>query len=350
MEIRDYFGTLRRRAWILLIPPLVAGGVVLAMATSTPSEYRATATVAAPSLIGTPGTPYAGVNGTKSFVADFTALATSERIVRSVAETTGLSPGRILEGLSVREVGTSSVIQVTFRTERKAKAAEVASAVAGETIKFLPVGQVDLTQEMVEEAQAGVTAAEAELDAFTAESGLVVPDRDYQVMAQQVSQLEQQALAAAARGEAEEAARIAAAFPAKRAALKALAPKLATYAGLVDRQDRARQQLADATASHQTAIAFQNASDPTSVVSIAPTAEISRTEAVARKTSVAAAAALLLAIGFVALLEPTGRRRSGSAGAGRISPDMIPPATDRTQVPATGDAPRGATLASQNGN
>ena len=350
MEISDYFGTLRRRLWILVVPPLLAGAAVLAMASSEPTEYRATATVAAPSLIGTPGTPYAGANGTKSFVADFTAVASSERILRAVADATGLAPGRISDGLSVREVGSSSVMQVTFRTEKKPQAAAVASAVASETIKFLPVGQVDLTRALVTEAQTAADAAQKELDAFMAANGLVVPDRDYQVMAQQVAQLEQQALAASARGEVEEAARITAALPAKRAALAALAPKLTAYTTLADRRDQARRGLAEATTLQQTAVAFQKASDPASVVSVAPTREIPRTDAVARKTAVAAAAALLLAIGLVALLEPADRRRRIPVHGALVTPDSYTPAPDEIRLPSTGDDLQVSHLASRNGH
>lgn len=308
MEIRDYVGTLRRRVWILVLPPLVAGAAVLGMAANTPPEFRATATAAAPALVGTTGTAYGGPNGAKAFVSDFSAVVTSDRIVGKVAGATGVPAQRIKQGLSVRQMGTSTLMQVTYRTDRKAEAAPVAVAAAGEAMRFLPSSQVQLSGSLVEEAQAAAGAVQAELDAFTVASGVVVPDRDYQIRAQQVADLERQSLEAAARGEAEAAARIAAVLPAKRAQLAELAPKLATYNTLVDKKNRAQQRLAEAQASLQMALAFEKASDPASVVTVGPTREISRAETAAQKAAVAVGASLFLAIGLVVLLEPAGRR------------------------------------------
>jgi hypothetical protein len=308
MEIRDYVGTLRRRWWILVLPPLVAGAAVLAMAASTPAEFRATATVAAPSLIGTTGTAYGGPNGTKAFVADFSAIVKSDRILQKVATATGVPAGRIADGLTVRQVGTSTLMQVTFRTDRTVDAPRVAAAAAGEAMKFLPSSQVDLAGSLVEQAQKTADDAEVALDDFAKASGVVVPDRDYQIKAQQVSDLERQSLEAAARGNTDEAARIAAALPAKRAEVAALAPKLAAYNALVDRRDRARDQLAEAQGALGLALAVEKASDPASVVTVGPTREISRADAAVRKAVVAVGASLFLAIGLVALLEPAGRR------------------------------------------
>lgn len=308
MEIKDYLATIRRRLWLLVLPPLVAGLAVLAMAASTPAEFRATATVAAPALIGTTGTAYAGPNGAKAFVSDFTAVVRTDRIVQKVALATGVAASRINRDLTVRQVGSSTLMQVTFRSSRKGEAATVAMAAAGEVMRFLPSSQVSLSDSLVEQAQKAAGAVQAELDAFVVESGVVIPDRDYQVKAQQVSDLERQSLEAAARGDGEAAARIAAALPPKRTELIALASKVATYSALEDRRNRAQTQLAEAEASLQLALAFEQASNPEAVVTVGPTREISRANAAAQKAAVAVGASLFLAIGLVVLLEPAGRR------------------------------------------
>ena len=56
MEITDYLSVIRRRLWILLLVPLVAGGVVAALVLRNPPMFGATASVAAPAVVG-------GVNG-----------------------------------------------------------------------------------------------------------------------------------------------------------------------------------------------------------------------------------------------------------------------------------------------
>jgi len=308
MEIRDYVRALRHRLWILILPPVLAGAAVLYMAASTPAEFRATATVAAPALIGAADTPYAGPNGPKSFVSDFTALATSDRIVGKVAAATGVPASRITSGLRVRQVGTSTLMQVSYRSDRKADVQPVAQGIAGEVMKFLPTSGVEMAGSRVEQATRAVADVQAEIDAFTADSKIFVPDRDYQVKAQQVSDLERQALEAAARGDTDEAAHINAALPAKRAELVALAPKLATYTSLVDKKTRAEQHLAEAQTVLEQALAFEKASDPANVVTVNPIRAISRADAALRKAAVAVGSALFLAIALVVLLEPTGRR------------------------------------------
>jgi capsular polysaccharide biosynthesis protein len=328
MEIRDYVGTLRRRIWILILPPILAGAAVLAMAASTPAEYRATATVAAPALIGASDTPYAGPNGPKSFVSDFTAMATSDRIVAKVAAATSVPAARITSGLKVRQVGTSTLMQVTYRSDRRADVQPVAEGIAGEVMKFLPTSQVELAGSLVEQATKAVADVQAELNSFTASSKVFVPDRDYQIKAQQVSDLERQALQAAAEGEAAVAANINAALPAKRAELVALAPKLATYTSLVDKKTRVEQHLAEAQASLEQALAFEKASDPQSVVTINPIKAISRADAAVRKAAVAVGSALFLAIALVVLLEPTGRRPLRFAAHRPVLGRYAPPTVD----------------------
>jgi hypothetical protein len=294
--------------WILIVPPVLAGAVVLAMAASTPAEYRATATVAAPALIGSTNTPYSGPNGPKAFVSDFTALATSDQIVSKVAAATGVPAARITSGLKIRQVGTSTLMQVTYRSDRRADVPPVAAAIAGEVMKFLPTSQVDMAGSLVEQATKAVSDAQAEIDAFTASSKVFVPDRDYQIKAQQVADLERQALEAAARGDSGEAASINAALPAKRAEVAALAPKLAAYTSLLDKKARAEEHRAEAQTSLDLALAFERASDPASVVTVNPVRAISRADAAVRKAAVAVGSALFLAIALVVLLEPSGRR------------------------------------------
>ena len=315
MEISRYIGSLRLRIFILLLPPLVAGAVVFRMSASAPREYRAKSTVTAPALTGSAETPYTGLNGGKSFVADLTALVTSDRVIGSVAETTGIPGRQIAAGLSARQLGTSSLVEVTFRTARKADAEPVAKAAAYEAVRLLPGSQLGVAGSLVEQAQTAVDAAQKELDAFKATSGLVVPDRDYQIKAQQVSELEQQALQASARGDAPTAAAINAALPGKRKELAALAPKLATYSALVDKRDRALQQLTQAQSTLKMATAIQQASDPATIVSVGAARAIPRKQDILQKTGVAVGAALFLAIGLLVLIEPTRRPKSSAAAS-----------------------------------
>src|SRR5688500_12749112 len=90
MELYDYLVAIRRRLWILLAVPLLAGGVVAALVLNGPAMYRATATVAAPALVGgSSANQYSGPSGFNAFVANLTAAVTSPRILEKVAQETG---------------------------------------------------------------------------------------------------------------------------------------------------------------------------------------------------------------------------------------------------------------------
>src|SRR5215208_4866059 len=52
VEISEYLRIIWRRLWILLLVPLLAGGVVAAQVLREPTKYDATATVAAPAVVG----------------------------------------------------------------------------------------------------------------------------------------------------------------------------------------------------------------------------------------------------------------------------------------------------------
>ena len=64
MEISDYLHIIRRRLWILILVPLLAGGVVAALVLRQPLKYDATATVAAPAVVGGQSTNHASTRST----------------------------------------------------------------------------------------------------------------------------------------------------------------------------------------------------------------------------------------------------------------------------------------------
>ena len=131
MELRDYLDILKRRKNILIAVPAVAALLVVGLIVVKPKEYQATATVAAPALVGgTSSNQYSGANGPKSFVANFTAAVTSPPVVDQVSRETGAPKNQVKSGVSANEIGTSSLMQVTYKTSKHKQAFPVAQAAA----------------------------------------------------------------------------------------------------------------------------------------------------------------------------------------------------------------------------
>lgn len=306
MELRDYVRILSRRWWILVLVPLLAGGAVAVSTLSQPDRFTATATVAAPALVGgTNANQYSGANGPQAFVANFGAAVTSPVIVNLVSDETKVARKKLKDGLVATQIGTSSLIEVTYTTTAEATAGPVAVAAARRTILFLFESQVALAQEPVTAARQAVEKAQADLDAFVRTTGQVVPDRFYEVKATQIANLEGQRDQAAANGDTFIAARLNASIGLRQADLAGLAPLVATHDDLTDKKAQATTNLNQVQQSLQQARAQLEAANPAKVVNLATTESVSVAADLARKGLTALAAALFLAVGLIALLEVT---------------------------------------------
>ena len=309
MEISDYLRIVRRRLWILVLVPVLAGGIVTALVLAGGPRYQATATVAAPALVGGPSSnQYSGSGGPKTFVANFVAAATSSRIVNQVAAQLKVPTSRIEAGLAASPIGGSSLIQVSYQSPRRSETGPVAGAVATGTIGFLFQSQVRLAEGTVTEAAKSVAAADAKLAAFYNSTGMVVPDKLYEIKSQQLANLQAQQAQSQADGNPTAVAALGAAISTREGELRTLVPRVAAYQSLMDRKQQATQQLNLVQQSLDQARAQFAAADPATVVSLGETRRVSLVTQVLRKAGPAAGAGLFLAVGVVLLLELLARR------------------------------------------
>ena len=324
MEVKDFLALLRHRLWIVVLVAAVAGIGVAGLTLRSPSEYRATATVAVPGLVGGEDGVYSGTNGQRAFVANYIAVVESQATARAVATETGVPFNEVRSGLAATEVGESSLVKISFTTERRDTAERVAADAAGRALAFVFEPQSQRATASVSEAEAAVAAAQQALDAFLVETGQVDPDRSYQLQGQHVTALEQQALAAAARGEAAVAASLAAAVKIERAELDAMAPVLSRFRQLADTQRRALDRRDAALTKLEAARDRSAAADPTTAVSLAPTVTVSRLPAAVQKGAAAVAAATFLVLLVLFVLESALRPRAGYDS--EAGPALSPPA------------------------
>jgi capsular polysaccharide biosynthesis protein len=309
VEISDYLRIIWRRLWILILVPLLAGGAVAALVLRAPPKYDATATVAAPAVVGGQNTnQYSGSTGPKAFVSNFVAAITSTRIVNQVAKETKVLPREVRDGLVAVPIGESSLIEVTYTTTKKDDAIPVAKAAAADTIRFLFQTQVTLAKQTLAEAQKAVSQADAGLQKFYKDTGLVLPERTYDIKQQEVSSLQQRQLAEQAAGNFTAAAALTQAIADRKAELSRLAPQLATYRSLTERKTNAEGRLNLVQQNVEAAVAQYKAADPSAVITMNQAKPVSRLVDLVRKAGPAAGAGLFLAVGLVVLLEAVSRR------------------------------------------
>ena len=337
MEISDYLHIIRRRLWILILVPLLAGGVVAALVLRQPLKYDATATVAAPAVVGGQSTnQYSGATGPRAFVANFTAAVTSPRIINQVAKETSVLPRTIRSGLVASPIGDSSLIEVTYTTMNKDKAIPVAKSATDNTIRFLFETQVTLAEETVNEAKKAVDSANDSLQKFYRSTGLILPERTYELEQQKLSSLQQRELQERAVGNITAATALAQAITTSENRLRQLASRVATYQSLVDRRNQAQGRLNLVQQNLEAATAQYKAADPAEVVTLNQAKPVSRLTELLRKTVPAAGVGLFLAVGLVVLLEVIARRpRPGQVRDTTASEASAP----QTEPVTTGSSP-----------
>ena len=310
MELSDYLRIVRRRWWILILVPVIAGGAVGYVQLSQPATFSATATVAAPALVGGTSTnQYSGAAGPKTFVGNFIAAISTPQIVTRVSEETGIKAGPIKDGLAAAQVGTSSIMEVTYTAKKKQNAGPVANAAARATIVFLFKDQLDLAREPLDVAQQALNKAQADLDAFTKAAGTPVPDQDYNLKAASIAALEQDRAQAIAAGDTIAADRLGTLIDARKVELVQLGAVLAQFKDLQDKKVQAVTNVNQLQQTFQQANAQFKAADPDKAVLLGDTVKVDAVSKAILGGAAAAAGGLFLAIGIVALVELGSRRR-----------------------------------------
>ena len=314
MDLSDYLRIVKRRWWILLLIPLMAGGAVAGLQVTQPPTFQATATVAAPALVGgSSSNQYSGAAGPKAFVSNFEAAVTSPIVVNEVSQETGVAKGKIKSGLVAAQVGTSSIMEVTYTAAGKQNAGPVANAAARDTITFLFKTQLDLAQKPLTVAKDALSKADGDLDAFTKQINDPVPDRTYTVLQDQISQLQQARATAVATGVTLAVSHYDDAIAADKQQLIALGPIVSQSLKLQDTRTQAVTNLSQVQQAYQQADAQFEAANPDKVVSIDDTVKVAAIAAAIQGGIAAAGGGLFLAIGIVAIIELSARRRRPAA-------------------------------------
>ncbi len=302
LEVQDYVSVVRRRWWLLLCPFVAMGAVVL-VTISRPPSFTSTATVSALAVSGGPTGQYSGTSGAKTFVANFQAALRSPSVINEVVRARSVKAADARNGLSSAPVGESTIIEVTYRTPVRAQAEPVATEAAKRTMKFLFESQIVLAAAPLAKAEEELLAADEKLAGFTRVASTPVPDRDYQILAGEISSLQTLQAESAARQEISIAARYGGVIAAKQDELTKLATTLAEYNVLTARRSDAVNAVTATRQNLDQARAQFAAGDPDRIITPGEAVKVSTLGPAAKGGVTAFVSALFFAAGIALLLE-----------------------------------------------
>jgi len=309
MEIIDYLRIARRRWWILVAVPVLAGLAAAALILSAPASYTTTATVSSGSLVNSDGSPFAGTQATGQFVAAFTAAAQNPRTRQAVQNQTGVSTTDQADGVAIDPVGASSDVQVLFTSGDRKQSAAVAQATAKEALTQMFTVRADQAVATRDRAQQAATDANAAVEALANKYQMADPPRAYQAQLGQVASLQQQQATLRATGNAIGAAAMDAPIAAAKKELAAFLPILAEYNDLNSRQVAASSDLAQSQAEWRHALALKAAATSDNTVYLGPTTPADKQATLVATLPVIIGVGLFLAVLLILLIEVTTRLR-----------------------------------------
>ena len=161
--VADYLAILRRRKWIVLLPPIWAAVVAYLLSTGQSPVYRATSEVLIDrSLIGISGGDVTQ-GDVQRYLTTQARIARSPDLAKRVAAASGvanMTPGRVLGESSVAAAGDSDVLFFSVEDEDPGAAARVANAYATEFTGFTKERNTEAIDEALEKLTAQITALE----------------------------------------------------------------------------------------------------------------------------------------------------------------------------------------------
>lgn len=321
-ELTDYLGVIRDRLPILVLLPAAAVLVVIALVFASARDYRATAIVAAFSLVSGDDAQFGGQNGARQFADTLVGLVESGAIAGPVGERTGVDARKIARNVKASAVGTTGIARITYTTGRQAEAAEVARVAAEEALRA--VFKADVSQRLVDESTASLARVQAAIDKLLTDNQLSAADVGAGLLQDQIITLENNLIAAQARADGTGAARYSSALAAKREALRTRTPVIRTYEALSAERSEVVERLGRARSAVDDANARVAASRAPNVVAVGRARVVSPVEEILRKGGLAVGVAAFLAVGIVVASEMGQARRPQSRSArGRRAPARV---------------------------
>jgi hypothetical protein len=317
MEIRDFVRANRQRLRLLVVLPVLAGVLALAALWGQPEQHLASVEV----MVLPEGNDPLSPNAIGQYVANFAEAANSKPVKDAVIAATGVERTD-LNDVEIRQVARSNVIEVSYMGPKRALAKEVVVASAEETVLAVAQPQLDAlaaARRRHDEAAETHAADVAAIDAFRAETGLVLPEEEYQSRAAQLRILQDNRQEALASGGSISAAALEKVIEVRQVELDALGEQVMRFQELEKRLSVSTEELDTAVAELRLAEAKAERASIALDLSQAEATTISRTARIVKGVAVAAGLALVSGAALMLALELL-RARSGSSP----SPGEVP--------------------------
>lgn len=309
MEIVDYLKAARRRAWLLVLIPLLATAAAVAYVGLAPATYSASARISTATLVGGPWSQYTGPQAVDQFAGAFAATAASPVVIQSAAEDAGISPAQVRDGLTVTQIGASSNMSLTYSGRDAQKVGATVTSVTTETLKAMFSPQVALAEEQVSTADDAVRKANAAIAKLADKYHVADPPSAYNAALGRLSWLQQQQVTLRSTGKLVESSAMGASIDQARKDVAKFRPILEQYNNLQAAQASAVNDLGTARSDYRKAEAQFKAANPANIMY---TSHVHATDRVATGTQIVLpvlGASIFLALAVVAIMELLAARR-----------------------------------------
>ncbi|HEY3670715.1 MAG TPA: polysaccharide biosynthesis tyrosine autokinase [Acidimicrobiia bacterium] len=151
LDFHFYFGVLRRRAWIIVLVTIIVTGAALARSLSSDKVYQATATV----LVQDPNAQVSVDQSSGNSFIDIStevALVQSGKIAAAAAKAMG-ADGALVTGLSVGQVGDTTLMSITAESSSPRVAQLAANTYAKQYVKVRKDQKIQATEETIRSLQ-----------------------------------------------------------------------------------------------------------------------------------------------------------------------------------------------------
>ena len=184
MEIREYLHAIRRRLWIPVLLPLLAGGAAYAIVSQQPQRYQASVIVTIPSSISE-------TDGALTVYSDnFKEAIGSEVLLNRVGRDIGISKAALDSGITAARLQRSILIKVSFTGEDRREVAQVVVKASQYTLDRLAKPKLVAARAAVKLARSRYDRDRAAMYRFYRTTGLVIPVEVYTTKLAELSQLE----------------------------------------------------------------------------------------------------------------------------------------------------------------
>jgi hypothetical protein len=299
VEIRDYVSKIKWRLSILVLLPLVAGGMAFGLLSGTPHQRLAQSVLTVPSSV----VGGASSGSVAQYMANFEQAIVSDPVIASITDEVGVDGGEVRDGLQTTQLGSSNLVRVSYQGPDSGDAARIVQLATRSAFDLvaqiqLPFGQsLDVLKTRVRTTTSDLRRAETRLEDFLLETGLVLPREQYLMIASDVAGLESEILQAETAGSS--TVTLEAALSDRRRELAALGAMLPMYERLHAAVDRAEEDLD--TAQDELRLAENQLAHLKPQMTEVTTTLISRTRTIGKGVGVAAVGGLIVAIALMFL-------------------------------------------------